>query len=241
MQIAFLLAPEGVEQVELTEPWQAVLDSEDVPHLVSTHSGQIQAFNHLDKADTFPMDRTVEVADVRDYGGLVLPGGVANPDALRMDKEAVAFVKCFFERIEQPVAGPGLAVGRQAEGRSWHAVARIAVYQRGQDRPVRRSTSWLNCSRSATKLSRRSGDQSATTSVRLLTTVSRSALRRSLPFWVMRNLRATPPSGSRVGSTSPSFVRAVTWRLKVDAARPKALTKSAIDMGPWTSTLLRST
>lgn len=103
MQIAFLLAPEGVEQVELTEPWQAVLDSGDVPHLVSTHSGQIQAFNHLDKADTFPVDRTVEVADVRDYGGLVLPGGVANPDALRMDKEAVAFVKRFFER-GRPVA-----------------------------------------------------------------------------------------------------------------------------------------
>ncbi|MFJ5798633.1 type 1 glutamine amidotransferase domain-containing protein [Streptomyces decoyicus] len=97
MQIAFLVAPEGVEQVELTEPWQAVLNSGDVPHLVSTRSGRIQAFNHLDKADTFRVDCAVDAADVTDYGGLVLPGGVANPDALRMNKDAVAFVKRFFE------------------------------------------------------------------------------------------------------------------------------------------------
>ncbi|GAA2586252.1 type 1 glutamine amidotransferase domain-containing protein [Streptomyces tubercidicus] len=103
MQIAFLVAPEGVEQVELTDPWQAVHDSGDVPHLVSTKSGRIQAFHHLDKADTFPVDRTVDEADVADYGGLVLPGGVANPDALRMDKNAVAFVKKFFDR-GRPVA-----------------------------------------------------------------------------------------------------------------------------------------
>ncbi|MFE6738114.1 type 1 glutamine amidotransferase domain-containing protein [Streptomyces tubercidicus] len=103
MQIAFLVAPEGVEQVELTDPWHAVLDSGDVPQLVSTKSGRIQAFHHLDKADTFPVDRTVDEADAADYGGLVLPGGVANPDALRMDKNAVAFVKKFFDR-GRPVA-----------------------------------------------------------------------------------------------------------------------------------------
>ncbi|MFI6764933.1 type 1 glutamine amidotransferase domain-containing protein [Streptomyces sp. NPDC050355] len=103
MQIAFLVAPEGVEQVELTEPWQAVLDSGDVPQLVSTKSGRIQAFHHLDKADTFSVDRTVAAAEVTEYGGLVLPGGVANPDALRMDKDAVAFVRGFFER-GRPVA-----------------------------------------------------------------------------------------------------------------------------------------
>lgn len=103
MQIAFLVAPEGVEQVELTGPWQAVLDSGDIPHLVSTKSGRIQAFNHLDKADTFAVDRTVDAVDVSEYGGLVLPGGVANPDALRMDKNAVAFVKSFFDR-GRPVA-----------------------------------------------------------------------------------------------------------------------------------------
>ncbi|MGW1377463.1 type 1 glutamine amidotransferase domain-containing protein [Streptomyces sp. NPDC002446] len=103
MQIAFLVAPAGVEQVELTDAWQAVLDSGDVPHLVSTRSGRIQAFHHLDKADTFPVDTTVDTARVADYGGLVLPGGVANPDALRMDRKAVAFVKGFFDR-GRPVA-----------------------------------------------------------------------------------------------------------------------------------------
>ncbi|MGA5563350.1 type 1 glutamine amidotransferase domain-containing protein [Streptomyces platensis] len=103
MQIAFLVAPEGVEQAELTDPWQAVLDSGDIPHLVSTRSGRIQAFHHLDKADTFPVDHTVDTVDVADYGGLVLPGGVANPDALRMDEGAVAFVRRFFER-GRPVA-----------------------------------------------------------------------------------------------------------------------------------------
>ncbi|MFJ9419413.1 type 1 glutamine amidotransferase domain-containing protein [Streptomyces sp. NPDC101227] len=103
MQIAFLVAPEGVEQVELTDPWQAVLNSGDLPHLVSTRSGHIQAFHHLGKADTFSVDGTVDAAQARDYGGLVLPGGVANPDALRTDKDAVAFVKGFFDE-GKPVA-----------------------------------------------------------------------------------------------------------------------------------------
>ncbi|MEK0100782.1 protease, partial [Streptomyces sp. A475] len=59
MRIAFLTAPEGVEQIELTDPWQAVVDAGDDPVLVSTKSGRIQAFNHLDKADTFPVDEVV--------------------------------------------------------------------------------------------------------------------------------------------------------------------------------------
>ena len=54
--IAFLVAPEGVEQVELTEPWKAVKQAGGTPTLVSTGSGQIQAFSHLDKADTFPVE-----------------------------------------------------------------------------------------------------------------------------------------------------------------------------------------
>ncbi|MEU5208510.1 type 1 glutamine amidotransferase domain-containing protein [Streptomyces sp. NPDC020742] len=103
MQIAFLVAPHGVEQVELTEPWQAVLEAGDVPHLVSTRSGRIQACHHLDKADTFAVDRTVTEATAADYGGLVLPGGLANPDALRMDQKAVAFVRDFFD-AGKPVA-----------------------------------------------------------------------------------------------------------------------------------------
>ncbi|MER7660124.1 MULTISPECIES: type 1 glutamine amidotransferase domain-containing protein [unclassified Streptomyces] len=103
MKIAFLVAPEGIEQVELTEPWQAVKAAGDTPSLVSTQSGRVQAFNHLDKADTFPVDQVVGEASVDEFGALVLPGGVANPDALRMDERAVAFVRAFFD-AGKPVA-----------------------------------------------------------------------------------------------------------------------------------------
>ncbi|MFJ4691205.1 type 1 glutamine amidotransferase domain-containing protein [Streptomyces sp. NPDC088766] len=103
MRIAFLTAPEGVEQVELTDPWQAAVDAGHEPVLVSTERGEIQAFNHLDKADTFPVDEVAGEASADSFGGLVLPGGVANPDVLRADDKAVAFVKAFFEQ-GRPVA-----------------------------------------------------------------------------------------------------------------------------------------
>ncbi|AEW97784.1 MULTISPECIES: type 1 glutamine amidotransferase domain-containing protein [Streptomycetaceae] len=103
MKIAFLVAPEGVEQVELTEPWRAVAEAGGTPRLVSTDSGKVQGYNHLDKADTFPVDQTVAEATVDEYDGLVLPGGVANPDFLRMDAKAVAFTKGFFD-AGKPVA-----------------------------------------------------------------------------------------------------------------------------------------
>jgi protease I len=96
-KIAFLVANEGVEQVELTEPWKAVEQAGAQPELVSLEEGQVQAFSHLDKADTFEVDRTVADADPSDYDGLVLPGGVANPDFLRMDERAVTFARSFFE------------------------------------------------------------------------------------------------------------------------------------------------
>ncbi len=102
-RIAFAVAGEGIEQVELTSPWQAVLDEGGEPVLVSLEKGKVQAFEHLDKADTFPVDATFAEADAADYDGLVLPGGVANPDALRMDEDAVAFIKGFFES-GKPVA-----------------------------------------------------------------------------------------------------------------------------------------
>jgi protease I len=102
-RVAFLVAPEGAEQVELTDPWKAVEQAGGTPELVSTEEGSIQAFNHLDKADTFPVDRTVGEASASDYDGLVLPGGVASPDFLRMDDGAVAFVRGFFEQAK-PVA-----------------------------------------------------------------------------------------------------------------------------------------
>lgn len=101
--IAFLVAPEGIEQVELTEPWKAVEAAGGTPRLVSTDEGEVQAFNHLDKADTFPVDETVAGADPASYDGLVLPGGVANPDFLRMQPAAVSFAKGFFD-AGKPVA-----------------------------------------------------------------------------------------------------------------------------------------
>ena len=94
--VAFL-ATEGVEQVELTDPWKAVEEAGGTPKLVSLSDEKVQAFNHLDKADTFAVDVTVKDAKVTDFDGLVLPGGVSNPDALRMDDDAVAFVKGFAE------------------------------------------------------------------------------------------------------------------------------------------------
>ena len=103
-KIAFLVAPEGVEQVELTEPWKTVQDGGGYPVLLSTGDVHtVQAFHHLDKGDTFEVDLPVGRAGVEDYDGLVLPGGVANPDKLRTDRDAVAFVKAFVE-TGKPVA-----------------------------------------------------------------------------------------------------------------------------------------
>ena len=101
--IAFAVAGEGIEQIELTSPWEAVEDAGGKPVLVSMEKGKVQAFNHLDRGDTFEVDATFEDADVDSYDGLVLPGGVANPDALRLDADAVAFIKGFFDN-DLPVA-----------------------------------------------------------------------------------------------------------------------------------------
>jgi protease I len=92
--VAFL-ATDGVEQVELTEPWKAVEEAGGSPVLVSLEAGEIQAFDHLDKADRFAVDRRVGEVDAADFDGLVLPGGVANPDRLRMDEQAVSFARAF--------------------------------------------------------------------------------------------------------------------------------------------------
>ncbi len=102
MKVAFL-ATDMVEQVELTTPWQTVQEQGWTPELVSLSAGEIQGFEHYDKADTFPVDRTVEEASAEDYDALVLPGGVGNPDTLRTDENAVAFVRAFFEQ-RKPVA-----------------------------------------------------------------------------------------------------------------------------------------
>src|SRR5215212_7551766 len=101
-KVAFLAA-DGVEQVELTEPWKRVEEEGGTPELVSLERGEIQGFNHLDKGDTFTVDKTVQEASESDYDGLVLPGGVANPDFLRGNEDAVAFARAFFES-KKPVA-----------------------------------------------------------------------------------------------------------------------------------------
>jgi protease I len=96
-RIAFL-ATDMVEQVELTEPWHALEGAGAQLELVSLQDGEIQGFNRYDKADTFKVDKTVEEANASDYDGLVLPGGVGNPDTLRADENGVAFVRDFFEQ-----------------------------------------------------------------------------------------------------------------------------------------------
>ena len=101
-RVAFL-ATDMVEQVELTEPWKAVEQAGADIDLVSLEEGEIQGFNHYDRADKFPVDRTVEDASAEDYDALVLPGGVGNPDTLRTDENAVRFVREFFD-AGKPVA-----------------------------------------------------------------------------------------------------------------------------------------
>ena len=102
-RIAFLTAPEGVEEVELTQPWQAAVDAGHTAELLSTDEGEVQLFDHLDRSSTQRVDRRVADVAVADYDALVLPGGVANPDALRMDADAVAFVRDFIDS-GKPVA-----------------------------------------------------------------------------------------------------------------------------------------
>jgi len=94
-QVAFLVSKEGVEQVELTEPWKAVREAGATPRLISTEPGKVQAFNHLTTADTFAVDETAAEADPGSYAALVLPGGVANGDLLRWQEPARDFVRRF--------------------------------------------------------------------------------------------------------------------------------------------------
>ncbi|HET8653565.1 MAG TPA: type 1 glutamine amidotransferase domain-containing protein [Gaiellaceae bacterium] len=101
-RIAFL-ATDMVEQVELTEPWKAVEQAGGQPELVSLEDGEIQGFNHYDKADTFEVDHVVGDVTADRYDGLVLPGGVGNPDTLRTNEDAVRFARSLVE-AGKPVA-----------------------------------------------------------------------------------------------------------------------------------------
>jgi protease I len=98
-----ILATDGVEQVELTDPRRAIEDAGATTELVSLEEGEIQAFDHLDHGDRFRVDRTVSQASAEDYDGLLIPGGVANGDFLRADADAVRFTKDF-ARAKKPIA-----------------------------------------------------------------------------------------------------------------------------------------
>ena len=102
LRVAFLTSNEGVEQAELTAPWRAVTDASGTPELVAPEAGEVQAFNHLDKGDTFPVDRKLRDVDHADYDALVIPGGVANSDFLRTVPAAVSFVQRLFAPASPP-------------------------------------------------------------------------------------------------------------------------------------------
>ena len=111
-KIAFI-ATDMVEEVELTKPWEAVKEAGGQAELISMETGEIQAFNHYDKSNTYKVDKDFSTARVGDYDGLVIPGGVGNPDTMRTDDDAVEFVRSFFE-AGKPVAvichGPWMLV-----------------------------------------------------------------------------------------------------------------------------------
>lgn len=98
-----ILATDGFEQVELTKPRAAIEEAGASTHIISLEKGQIQGFNHMEKGDKFGVDKTVDQASAVDYDGLLIPGGVHNPDALRVSDGAVSFVREFF-KLHKPVA-----------------------------------------------------------------------------------------------------------------------------------------
>ena len=98
-----VVATDGFEQVELTRPVEALRQAGAQVHVVSPHGGRIQGFNHQEKGDTVAVDRELAQADPADYDALVLPGGVVNPDQLRLVPEAIDFIRAFVE-ADKPIA-----------------------------------------------------------------------------------------------------------------------------------------
>lgn len=125
-KVAVLVANEGVEQVELTQPWSEIQRAGGEPELIAPEAGKVQGFDHLDRADTFDATTSSADAAVEDYIGLVLPGGVANPDQLRTDRPSVDLIRAF--------AGSGRPVAVICHG-PWSLIEADVV--RG-----RRLTSW---------------------------------------------------------------------------------------------------
>jgi protease I len=95
-RIAFLVAQEGVEEVELTKPWNAVEEAGGTPELIAPEKGEVLAMNHLDKGSSFKADKSLDEAETEDYDAAVLPGGVANPDQLRTEESAIGFLQRLF-------------------------------------------------------------------------------------------------------------------------------------------------
>jgi protease I len=103
VRVAFVVANEGIEEIELLQPWRAVVDAGGRAEVVAPQPGMVETMRHLDRADRFPVDRSTEAARAGDYDAAVLPGGVANPDRLRTDAAAVDFLMAMFE-AGKPVA-----------------------------------------------------------------------------------------------------------------------------------------
>jgi protease I len=103
VRVAFLVANEGIEQIELTYTWNAVLNAGGRPELIAPRPGMAGTMHHLERAGRFPVDRVTEDVLAEDYHAVVLPGGVANPDILRRDAAGVDFVMAMFE-AGKPVA-----------------------------------------------------------------------------------------------------------------------------------------
>lgn len=98
-----ILATDGFEQVELTEPKKALEKAGAAVQIVAPQGGDVQGWNHHDKGDHFPVDRALDEAEADDYDALMLPGGVVNPDALRLEPKAIAFVQAFV-KSDKPIA-----------------------------------------------------------------------------------------------------------------------------------------
>jgi protease I len=191
-----VLATDGVEQQELTEPWAALTRSGADVHLVSIHAGEIQATRGDESGDRFPVDRLVTDVRAGEYDGLVLPGGVTNPDQLRVVSNAVAFVRAFME-ADKPVAAIGhgpwmlveadVAIGRTLT--SWPSLRTDIRNAGGEwvDRPV------VIDQKLATS---RSPDDLPAFCAKLVTMFARAIDERRIDFVVEQSFPASdPPPG----------------------------------------------
>ena len=188
-KVAFLTAQEGVEEVELTEPWKAVTDAGATAELIAPEDGEVQTFNHLDKSSTYRVDQKIADADPGDYDALVLPGGVANPDQLRTDEHAIRFVQGVFS-AGKPVGvichGPWTLVEadlvRGRELTSWPSL-QTDIRNAGGNGSIGRSSSTRDSSRAASP-----------------TTYPRSAPRSSRSS---RRVATRPPTPARPAARGP--------------------------------------